>query len=153
VNEQYALIIVPFALIEAYRVGGAWKTIRRLLWIIPLTFAVMHVPIDHFFWLAYHTILGHAADAVATTGLTGFESSFIPWKQTALDPIAVIVLGLAFWLLCLVAMVWPLPRDGLPKPGAAEGFDAAAETDEGADALAGQVVLSRPTLLLDGNGK
>lgn len=108
VNEQYALAVFPFAFIEARQRGGAWKWLFRLLWIIPLAFAIMHVPIDHFIVLLYHTVYGSRADAVAATLLTGFENALTPWKRQLPDSVAVVALGLAFNALCLVAIFWPI---------------------------------------------
>ena len=48
VNEQYALVILPFVWLEARQVGGAWRWFYRLFWIVPLIFAIMRVPIDRF---------------------------------------------------------------------------------------------------------
>src|SRR5690348_18484038 len=53
---------------DLYRVRGAWRHFARLLWLIPLLYAVVRVPIDRFFWLFYHTMLGRSADAIAVTG-------------------------------------------------------------------------------------
>jgi hypothetical protein len=108
VNEQYALVIFPFAFLEARQVGGAWRWFFRLLWIVPLLFAIMRVPIDRFLWLFYHMVLGKRADAIAVTGATGFQMSFIPWQNLMLDQVAILVLGVAFFVLCLVALFWPV---------------------------------------------
>ncbi len=109
VNEQYALVIFPFAFLEAYRVRGAWRHFARLLWLIPLLYAVVRVPIDRFFWLFYHTVLGRSADAIAVTGKTGFEGPLTPWLPGGVfTQIEILVLGLAFWGLCVVALVWPV---------------------------------------------
>src|SRR5207245_475145 len=56
INEQYAMLILPFAWLDAYRVGGAWRWFYRLYWIVPLAFTIFHVPIDRFLWLFYHVI-------------------------------------------------------------------------------------------------
>jgi glycosyltransferase involved in cell wall biosynthesis len=115
VNEQYALVLFPFAFIEARQVGGAWRWFARLFWIVPLAYAIMRVPIDRFFWLFYHTVFGPRADAIAVTHLTGFESPFIPWQNLTLDQIAVLLLGLAFYALSAVAILWPVrPPRRLP---------------------------------------
>ncbi|HLJ80911.1 MAG TPA: glycosyltransferase [Ktedonobacterales bacterium] len=108
VNEQYALVVLPFAFLEAHQVGGAWRWLYRLLWVVPLAFAIMRVPIDRFLWLFYHMVLGARADAIAATGITGFESAFIPWQNAQLDQIAIVVLGCGFFLLSIVGMVWPV---------------------------------------------
>jgi glycosyltransferase involved in cell wall biosynthesis len=108
VNEQYALVVLPFAFIEARQVGGAWRWLYRLLWIVPLAFAIMRVPIDRFLWLFYHVVLGTRADGIAATGVTGFESPFVPWQNAQLDQIAILVLGCGFFLLSIVGMVWPV---------------------------------------------
>ncbi len=117
VNEQYALMIFPFALVEAYRLGGAWRHFQRLLWVIPLAFTVMHVPIDHFVWLFYHTVLGaQINNFVASTQLTGFESGLTPWDSSRVDILSVAFLGVAFFVLCLVAVFWPV-RPVSRRPG------------------------------------
>lgn len=115
VNEQYALSIFPFALIEAQRLEGAWRWFYRAFWIIPLLFAVFNVPIDRFLWLFYHTVLGSRADIIATTGLTGFESPFIPWKHQTLDPVGILVFGVAFFVLCVCAIFWPTHTYRAPR--------------------------------------
>ena len=107
VNEQYALVILPFVWLEARQVGGAWRWFYRLFWIVPLAFAVMRVPIDRFLWLFYHMLFGARADVITVTNLTGFESPFVPWNNLMLDQTVVIVLGLVFFALCVAAMVWP----------------------------------------------
>jgi len=110
INEQYALMIVPFAWLEAYRLKGAWRWIYRLLWMIPLAYAIMHVPIDRFFWLFYHMIWKSRADITATGlagGLTGFEWSMFPWKHPDWQERITLVLGFSFFGLVLIAMFWP----------------------------------------------
>lgn len=108
VNEQYALVIFPFMYLEARRMGGAWRWFYRLFWIVPLAYAIMRVPIDRFLWLLYHTVIGSRADAIAVTGVTGLESPFIPWQNGYMDQVAVLVLGVGFFLLSLVALLWPV---------------------------------------------
>lgn len=108
VNEQYALVLLPFAFIEAHQVGGAWRWFYRLFWIVPLVFAIMRVPIDRFLWLFYHTFLGTQANSIANSGLTGFESRFIPWHNLAFDERVVGVLAVTFTLLTIVAIFWPV---------------------------------------------
>jgi hypothetical protein len=78
INEQYALVVFPFAFLEAWRVGGGWRWLARLLWIVPLAFAIMRTQIDRFFWLLYRNVWGPAAKAVAVTAKTGFSGQFIP---------------------------------------------------------------------------
>ncbi len=94
--------------LEARRMGGAWRWFYRLFWIVPLAYAIMRVPIDRFLWLLYHTVLGSRADAIAVTGITGLESPFIPWQNGYMDQVAVLVLGVGFFLLSLVALLWPV---------------------------------------------
>jgi glycosyltransferase involved in cell wall biosynthesis len=108
INEQYALVIFPFAFIEARQVGGAWRWLARLFWIVPLAFAIMRVPIDRFLWLFYHTLFGSRADVIAVTGVTGFESPFVPWKNVMIDQAGILVLGLAFFALSVIAILWPV---------------------------------------------
>jgi hypothetical protein len=107
INEQYALMIIPFAWLEAYRLQGAWRWIYRLLWIIPLSFACMHVPIDRFFFLFYHMILGDKA-AITVTGVTGFELPLFIWKHPIYQELITAILGICFFGLVLVAMFWPV---------------------------------------------
>lgn len=107
INEQYALLIIPFVWLEAYRLQGGWRWIYRLFWMIPLAFTVEHVPIDRFFWLFYHMIWGNRA-VITVTGLTGFEWSMIPWKHIASAEEIGIALGFCFFGLALVAMFWPV---------------------------------------------
>jgi hypothetical protein len=108
VNEQYALVIFPFMFLEARRMGGAWRWFYRLFWIVPLAYAIMRVPIDRFLWLFYHTVFGSRADAIAVTGVTGLESPFIPWQNGYMDQVVVLVLGVGFFALSIVAMLWPV---------------------------------------------
>ena len=85
---------------------GALRHFARLLWLIPLLYAVVRVPIDRFFWLFYHTMLGRSADAIAVTGKTGFEGPLTPWLPGGVfTQVEILVLGLAFWGLCVVALV------------------------------------------------
>ena len=107
VNEQYALVVFPFAFLEAWRVGGAWRWLARLFWIVPLLFAIVRVQIDRFLWLLYRDVWGAAAKAIAVTAKTGFNSQFLPWSNLAEEHIIIIVLAISFDLLCLVAFFWP----------------------------------------------
>jgi hypothetical protein len=138
VNEQYALILFPFAFIEARRVGGAWQWFFRLFWIVPLAFAVMNVPIDHFLWLLYHMVFKERANVIAPTGLTGFESPFVLWKNGMLDHVVLLILGVGFTLLSVVALLWPARPPRRPvrheMMPASKGFVLAAPTQT---ALAG----------------
>lgn len=110
INEQYALSTFPFIWLVSYRAGGAWRWFYRLFWIVPLTFAIMHVPIDHFFYVGYHTIFGHRADSVNWTGATGFDYPIVPWHSSLLDQPVVVALGVVFFLLNIAALLWPVPR-------------------------------------------
>lgn len=110
VNEQYALSAIPFVWLASYRAGGVWRWFYRLFWIVPLSFTIMHVPIDHFFYVAYHTILGHRADSVNWTGATGLDYPVIPWHSGLLDQPLVVALGLCFFTLSLVTLLWRPPR-------------------------------------------
>ena len=108
VNEQYALVVFPFAFIEARRVGGAWRWLARLLWVVPLLFAIVRVEVDRFLWLLYRSIWGAAAKAIAVTAKTGFGGQFIPWDNLDEQHIIILVLAVGFTVLCLVAFFWPL---------------------------------------------
>jgi hypothetical protein len=121
VNEQYALMLLPFAFIEAWQVGGAWRWFYRLFWMIPLAFAIMRVPIDHFLWLFYHTALGSRADVIATTQVTGLEGTLLPWTLPRVDVASIVLLGVGFFTLCVVAFLWPIrpPRRYQRKRAAA----------------------------------
>jgi glycosyltransferase involved in cell wall biosynthesis len=110
VNEQYALIALPFAFLEARQVGGAWRWLARLLWIVPLAFAVVRVPLDRFLWLFYHTFMGSRADSIAVTGKTGLEWPFLPWYNGYQQQAFILILGIGFTVLCIVAFVWPVRR-------------------------------------------
>lgn len=132
VNEQYALVIMPFAFIEARRERNAWTWLYRLLWIVPLLFAIMRVPVDRFFWPLYRTAFGDRALSIATTGLTGFEMPFNPWRRGGFNSFSIAALGVAFFLVCLVAFLWPRrpvawrqPQDG---PGAPSGKGGRMDT-------------------------
>ncbi|MBE3557938.1 MAG: hypothetical protein IMW89_01765 [Ktedonobacteraceae bacterium] len=107
INEQYALLIIPFLWLEAYRAGGVWRWFYRLCWIIPLGFAVFRVPIDRFFWLFYHMVLKDKANITITTGMTGFEWTMIPWKHPVYAQLIGLVLALGFFLLSFAMMFWP----------------------------------------------
>ncbi len=110
INEQYALMLLPFVLIEVYQVGGSWRWLYRLFWMIPLAFATMRVPIDHFLWLFYGTVFGsRAANVIALTHQTGFESPLTPWDMPRFVVVSLVLLGLAFFGLCVVAIFWPIP--------------------------------------------
>ena len=110
INEQYALILFPFAFLEAYRTQGAWRWFYRLFWMLPLAFTIFRAPIDRFFWLLYRTVFGDRAIIIGITGMTGFEASFIPWKHALLQYIAIVTLGMAFFVLAIVALIWPARR-------------------------------------------
>lgn len=107
INEQYALMIIPFAWLEAYHLQRGWRWIYRLLWMIPLAYAIVHVPIDRFFWLFYHMIWQDRA-VITVTGITGFEWSMIPWKHLAQDERITLIFAFSFFILALVAMFWPV---------------------------------------------
>ncbi|GAC1459359.1 MAG: hypothetical protein PVSMB4_18690 [Ktedonobacterales bacterium] len=109
VNEQYVLALFPFTWIEARQLRGGWTLVHRAFWGTALVFAVFRVPIDRFFWLLYHTILGAKADLIATTAATGFDSRYVPWRSAHLDAWVVLSLGVWFTVLCLVT-VWFLVR-------------------------------------------
>jgi hypothetical protein len=108
VNEQYALVVFPFAFLEAWRVGGAWRWLARLLWIVPLAFAVVRVEIDRDFWLLYRNVWGPAAKAIADTFKTGFSGQFVPWSNLGEQQMIILVLAVGFTVLCIVALVWPI---------------------------------------------
>jgi hypothetical protein len=108
VNEQYALVVFPFAFLEARRVGGAWRWLARLLWMVPLAFAIFRVQIDRFFWLLYRNVWGPAAKAIADTARTGFSGQFVPWSNLAEQHSIVLILAVGFNVLCLVAFFWPI---------------------------------------------
>jgi glycosyltransferase involved in cell wall biosynthesis len=108
VNEQYALVMLPFAYLEMRHVGGAWRWFYRLLWIVPLAFAIVRVPIDRFLWLFYHTFMGTSADVIAVSGQTGLEWPIFPWFNQFEDQVLILVLGMAFFVLCLVVLAWPV---------------------------------------------
>ncbi len=133
VNEQYALVIFPFLFLEARRIGGVWRIFHRLFWIVPLCFAIMRVPIDRFLWPLYHTIFGSRADLIASTGLTGFEGPFNPWRRATFAPVTIVVLGLIFYFLCVVVFLWP-----------ATHADSRVETRNGKGTLSGDVPKSNP---------
>lgn len=109
INEQYALMILPFVWLEAYRMGGgAWRWFYRLFWLIPLLFATFRVPIDRFFWVLYRMLLKDRADIINIDGITGFEWTMIPWKHAQYTQAICLVLGFAFMGLSLVMLFWPV---------------------------------------------
>lgn len=129
VNEQYALVALPFLWLEARRSGGVWRWFYRLFWIIPLAFAIMHVPIDHFLYTAYHTLFRHSADIVNGTGATGLNYPVLPWASPRFTPILYTLLGVAFTILSLVALFWPAPPwSYAPAPTPATSSESASET-------------------------
>ncbi len=127
VNEQYALLALPFAMVEARRVGGAWVWLTRLLWAIPLAFSVVHVPINRFIWMLLRMVYGSAANVITITGATGLE--WLPWSRLKGQQLSIAFLAVAFWALCLVAVLWPLRphrrgwRSSLPPTDAQEALD------------------------------
>ncbi len=146
VNEQYALMIFPFAWLEAHEVKGAWRWFYRLLWIVPLTFTVFHVPIDHFFLLLYHLVFRNHANInlTITEGITGFEWTMIPWKHPFYDQVIVNILGCGFFALSIVAILWPVRRStellhkrlharALANMAVTHNATAPVETTDGAD--------------------
>jgi hypothetical protein len=139
INEQYVLMIIPFLWLEAYRLGGAWRWFYRLFWIVPLVFALFHVPLDRFFWLFYHMILKDKAD-FTVTGVTGFEWSLFPWKHQLESERIVLVLAISFFTLAVVALLWPvrwparIPRSS-QQPDSAAPQDAFDKSDADAESL------------------
>lgn len=122
VNEQYALALFPFTLIEARRLGGAWRWLHRGFWLVALTFAIMHVPVDHFLWPLYHTVFGARANVIASTGITGLDAHLFPWNNDRIQPLAVLLLGVGFTALCAAGLFWPgssARRRNEPAPVAA----------------------------------
>ncbi|HEX8996276.1 MAG TPA: glycosyltransferase family 87 protein [Ktedonobacterales bacterium] len=130
INEQYALSAIPFLWLVSHRAKGAWRWLYRLFWVIPLTFAIMHVPIDHFFFTAYHTFFGHRADSMNWTGATGLDYPVVPWNSTLLDQPIVVALGVVFFLLNIVTLLWPVP----PYAYAYAAADATADATVDANA-------------------
>ncbi|GCE10440.1 hypothetical protein KTT_02990 [Tengunoibacter tsumagoiensis] len=110
INEQYAMLIIPFAWLEAHRVKGAWAWFYRLFWIIPIAFVTFHGPIDHFLWLLYYMVFKSRADITVLTGMTGFEWTMIPWKHAPYAQAISVFLGFVFSILSLVALLWPVAR-------------------------------------------
>lgn len=136
VNEQYALMLLPFALIEAYRLGGAWRWLYRLFWGIPLAFICLHVPIDRFLWLFYRTVFGsRAIDEITILHQTGFETPWTPWDMPHVEVASVVLLGFAFFGLCVAAIFWPIPsvKGAIVKPARARrasSLDASVSDDD-----------------------
>lgn len=110
VNEQYVLVLMPFTWMEAYTMRGVWTWIHRAFWATALTFAIFRVPIDRFLWPLYHTVLGSAANAIAITGATGFDSRYVPWRSEHLDAYVLLGLGAWFTVLCLLT-IWRIIQD------------------------------------------
>ena len=108
VNEQYALMVFPFAYLEMRQVGGGWRWLYRLLWIVPLAFAIVRVPLDRFLWLFFHSFMGPRADVIAVSGKTGLEWPIFPWFNLYQEQVLVLVLGIGFFALCVVALAWPV---------------------------------------------
>ncbi len=108
VNEQYALMLFPFAYLEMRQVGGGWRWLYRLLWIVPLAFAIVRVPLDRFLWLFFHAFMGPRADVIAVTGKTGLEWPIFPWFNLFQEQVLILVLSIGFFVLCLVALAWPV---------------------------------------------
>ena len=107
INEQYALMLIPFVWLEAHRLQGVWRWFFRLFWIVPLAFTCMHVPVDRFFFLFYHMMLGDKA-AITITGITGFELPMFIWKHPYYQELITAILGLCFLGVVIVAMFWPV---------------------------------------------
>lgn len=107
INEQYALLILPFAWLDAYRVGGAWRWFYRLFWIVPLAFTIVHVPIGSFLWLFYHAIFEDKAMVTIMNATTGFEWTMIG-KNEQYNQFIELVLGVGFFVMSVVALLWPV---------------------------------------------
>jgi hypothetical protein len=101
------MLIIPFVWLEAYRLQGVWRWIYRLFWIIPFTYACLHVPIDRFLLFFYHMVFKNSAE-ITIWGITGFEWSGFIWKHSADSEIILILMSFAFFGLSLVAMFWPV---------------------------------------------
>jgi hypothetical protein len=152
VNEQYALVVFPFAFLEAWRVGGAWRWLARLLWMVPLAFAIFRVQIDRFLWLVYRNVWGPAAKAIADTAKTGFGGQFVPWSNLAEQHIIILILAVGFNVLCLVAFFWPIREKirpchhleavvSLSRIPGGRSDSLEQEADEGANAPAPAIAL------------
>jgi hypothetical protein len=107
INEQYALLIFPFIWLEAYHLQGAWRWIYRLFWMIPVAYAAIHVPVSHFFLLAYHMLWKNQA-GITNANVTGLDWSMFPWEHPGINAHLLAALALAFFGLALVTLFWPV---------------------------------------------
>ncbi len=133
VNEQYVLVALPFSFIELHAWRGrrpAWRYYNALLWIAPLTFAIMNVPIDRFLLPFYHTVFGARAGLVTASGATGVQSLLLPWNREPLRWYTLDVLALGFMALVAAALVWLVrhPEPASPTSRAASREPAVATT-------------------------
>ena len=109
VNEQYVLALLPFSYLELHAARGqrtGWRWFHRLLWLTPLAFAAMNVPLDRFLLPFYHTLFGTAASVITANGGTALASPYLPWYREPLRWIALDVLAVWFMLLVACALVW-----------------------------------------------
>lgn len=146
INEQYALVALPFIWLESRREGGIWRWFYRLFWVVPLTFAIMHVPVDRFLLPAYHTVYGAAANIANVSGLTGFDSNAIPWRNGFIASWSVALLALTFFTLSLVALAWPARPHSYAPPGV-DGVDGVDGTDGAATRRSPAMTAARASAL------
>lgn len=121
VNEQYVLALLPFSYLELHAARDRrtpWRWFHRLLWITPLVFATMNVPLDRFLLPLYHTVFGTAASLITANGGTALASPYLPWYREPLRWYALDVLAVWFMLLVACALVW------LARRAPTEQFDA-----------------------------
>ncbi len=141
INEQYALMLLPFAYIEARRLKGVWSWFYHLFWIVPFAFACFHVPIDRFFWLFFHTMFKQRADFINITGQTGFEWTMVPWQHPKIIQIICTLLGFFFTALTAVALLWPVKSRPLYRLPSSE-YNDGSEPEKSLDHIESDVHLS-----------
>jgi hypothetical protein len=141
VNEQYVLAVLPFSYLELHAQRDRrtpWRWFHRLLWLTPLVFAAMNVPLDRFLLPLVHTVFGGAASLVTADGSTGLASPFLPWYREPFRWVSLDVLAVWFMLLVACALIW-LARHPVAPRAAAAPVPAAAtpESAESAGASGG----------------
>lgn len=100
VNEPYALSLLPLAAVVVHQTAGqVAKRLYSLSWSIPVSFAALNVPLPAFFLSAALSLGLVKSDAIEST-YSWYIARVFPFVALAL-----LILAIAFAVVCLVAMV------------------------------------------------